>query len=109
MECGSKAMKNSKKNVKKTRSLDTQVEHMSDSAIDSEFLQPEDFIRPLAEEIQKEVQAPKIDLRTQASARESLVEIAAVSKKLEQYRNRIDKLRPLLEQRRFELENQEDS
>lgn len=70
---------------------------------DDTTLHPEDFVRPLVEEISVEVVAPKIDLRTAESARASIEVLRESARQLQEYQEKIHRLRPLLEQRRFEL------
>jgi hypothetical protein len=64
-----------------------------------------EFVKPLVDEIRKEVVAPAVDLTSPESAREAFISLQETARKLEQYQSRVGQLKGLLEQEKIDIES----
>lgn len=83
------------------KQLKDQIERISEPTGE---VQVEEFIRPLLEEMVQKITAPVLDLSTSDAAEKSLEVIKETTDLLERYQKNVDKIRPLIAQRKYELE-----
>lgn len=88
------------------KKLEDQIERTSEP---TGGVQAEDFIRPLLEEMSQKLRAPVLDLSSSEAANNSLKIIHETTRSLERYQEYLHKISPLLAQRRFELESNEET
>jgi hypothetical protein len=74
----------------------------SHNLIDSQDLNPEDFVLPLTSKI-SELKIEKIDLTTVDGATAALVQMNNLQEEIANYQRQVKALKAILEQKKFEL------
>ncbi len=87
----------------KRKGLSGQIEKITTN--DTLHNGPEDFVRPLVEEIVT-TRLPEIDLTTKESAAKAAAMLGDKLSELNRYQERVHKLKALLEQKKFDLSNE---
>lgn len=96
-----------KSNVKPTlveRIEKIHVPSSSGNNTDSSFNNPEEFVVPLVEQVMKTT-LPDIDLSSREGAFQAAEMLGAKLAELEKHRDKVQKLKTLLQQKKFDLEN----